>query len=228
MCGRFTLQISPELLAEIFGLAKIPVCPARFNIAPTQQVPVIRQTADGTNHLDFLHWGLIPSWAKDKLIGNHMINARCETVAEKPAFRHAIRHRRCLIPSSGFFEWRHEGKKAFPLYIRLKNGSPMVFAGIWDHWKSPEGEKIESCSILTTTSNKLIEPLHERMPVILHPQEYDLWLDRDMTDPENLKPFYQPYPADLMEMWPVSPLMNSARNDSPDFIKPVFSADNDI
>ena len=224
MCGRFTLQITPEHLAVIFGLIEIPTFPARFNIAPSQKVAVIRQNGDGQNRLDFLRWGLIPSWAEGMSIGYKLINARSETVHEKHSFRHAIRYRRCLIPTSGFYEWREEGGKNIPLYVRVKDGSPMVFAGLWESWKSPEGEVIESCTILTTTSNKLIKPLHERMPVILHPQEYDIWLDRETNNPEMLKRFYQPYPADNMEMYPVSPLVNSAKADSPELIKAENSA----
>jgi putative SOS response-associated peptidase YedK len=146
-----------------------------------------------------------------------------ETVADKPAFRHAIKYRRCLVPSSGFFEWLQEGKVKKPLYVRLKDGSPMIFAGLWESWKSLEGEAFESCTILTTSSNKLIESLHDRMPVILHPQEYDIWLDREMTNPKKLNPLYKSYPADLMEMYPVSPQVNSPRNDSADCIKPVIN-----
>lgn len=223
MCGRFTLHIPPELLAEIFGLIEIPTFPARFNIAPSQKVAVIRQNGDGQNRLDFLRWGLIPSWAEDISIGYKLINARSESVHEKHSFRHAIRYRRCLIPTSGFYEWVQEGKTKKPLYVCMKDGSPMVFAGLWESWKSPEGEVIESCTILTTTSNKLIESLHDRMPVILHSQEYDIWLDREMTDPEKLKHLYKPYPADLMEIYPVSSQVNSPRNDSPDCIKPVIN-----
>jgi putative SOS response-associated peptidase YedK len=220
MCGRFTLHIPPELLAEIFGLVSIPDFQARYNIAPTQKVPVIRQDAGGQRQLALLHWGLIPSWAKDPSIGNRMINARAETVHEKPAFRNAIKYHRCLIPANGFYEWRQEGKTKTPLYVRLKDETMMCFAGLWEHWKSPEGEIIESFTILTTSSNKLVEPLHDRMPVILHPEEYALWLDRNITNPEKLKHLYQPYPADLMEMFPVSTLVNSPRNDSPDLIIP--------
>jgi putative SOS response-associated peptidase YedK len=221
MCGRFTLQIPPELLAEIFGLLEIPVFPARFNITPSQQVAVIRRTAEDRNRLDFLHWGLIPSWAKDRSIGNRMINARSETVHEKPAFRHALRYGRCIIPASGFYEWRQEGERKSPLYVHLKDGSPLCFAGLWEHWKAPEGEVIESCTILTTAANTLIEALHDRMPVILRPEEYALWLDREITDPEQLQQLYKPYPADRMEMWPVAPSVNSPRIDSPELIKPV-------
>jgi len=220
MCGRFTLQISPEQLAEIFGLREIPVFPARYNIAPSQKIAVIRQNGDGQNRLDFMRWGLIPPWADDMSIGYKMINARSENVHEKHSFRHAIRYRRCLIPTSGFYEWLEEGKVKKPLYVHMKDGSPMVFAGLWESWKSPEKDVVESCTILTTTSNSLIAPLHERMPVILHPQEYNLWLDRETLDPEKLMQLYQPYPADLIEMWPVSQLVNSPKNDSPDLIKP--------
>jgi putative SOS response-associated peptidase YedK len=221
MCGRFTLHLPPELLAEIFGLLEIPVYPARYNIAPSQKVAVIRNTGDGRNRLDFFRWGLIPPWAKDPGIGNKMINARAETVHEKPAFRHAVRHRRCLVPASGFFEWRHEDKGKIPLYVRMKDGSPMVFAAIWESWKSPGGETVESCAVLTTSSNELIEPLHDRMPVILHPGEFRLWLDPEISDPAKLGHLYLPFSPALMEMYPVSPLVNSPRNDSPDLIKPI-------
>lgn len=221
MCGRFTLQISPEQLAEIFGLIEVPVYPARYNIAPSQKIAAIRQNGDGQNRLDFIRWGLIPPWADDMSIGFKMINARSETVHEKHSFRHAIRHRRCLIPTSGFFEWVEEGKTKKPLYVHMKDNSPMVFAGLWESWKSPEKEVVESCTILTTASNSLIAPLHERMPVILHPQEYNHWLDREITDPEKLKSLYQSYPADLMEMWPVSQQVNSPKIDSPELINPI-------
>jgi putative SOS response-associated peptidase YedK len=220
MCGRFTFAISPELLAEIFGVTILGDFTPRYNIAPTQQVLTIRGTEAG-NRAAFMRWGLIPSWAKDLSIGSRMINARCESVQEKPAFRTAIRYRRCIVPANGFFEWEEEGGKKHPFYVRMKDGTIMGFAGIWDHWKNPEGESLETCSILTTASNRLIQPLHDRMPVILHPEEYNLWLDREVTNPESLKHLYQPYPADLMEMYPVSPLVNSPRNDSPACIEPL-------
>jgi putative SOS response-associated peptidase YedK len=133
-------------------------------------VAAIRSAADGRRLLDFLLWGLIPSWAKDRSIGQKMINARAETVHEKPAFRHAIRYRRCLVPASGFYEWQQEEKGKVPLYVRLKDGSPMPFAGLWESWKTPEGEAVETCTILTTSSNKLIEPLHDRMPAFSIPK----------------------------------------------------------
>ena len=221
MCGRFSFDIPPAILTELFGLAEPPAIVPRYNIAPTQQVPVIRRYGDGQNHLDYLHWGLIPSWAQDKSIGSRLINARSETVTEKPSFRQAIRYRRCLVLASSFYEWKQDGKEKHPWYIRLKDGSPMVFAGLWETWKSPEGEVVESCTILTTASNRLVEPLHDRMPVILSPDEYRTWLERTTTDPTGLKKMFQPYPADMMEMWAVSQKVNSVGNDSVDLVLPV-------
>jgi putative SOS response-associated peptidase YedK len=221
MCGRFTLQIPPELLAEIFGILEITVFPARYNIAPTQQSLVIRQAGDGRNHCALMRWGLIPSWAKDPSIGNRMINARSETISGKPAFHHAVRRSRCIVPASGFYEWREEGGGKSPFYIRLKDGSTICFAGLWERWQSHRGEVVESFTILTTQANSLMFSLHERMPVILQPEAIPLWLDRKTTDPAGLKSLFLPYPADLMEMWPVSPLVNSPRNDFPELIAPL-------
>jgi putative SOS response-associated peptidase YedK len=222
MCGRFTFNLPPELLVEIFGLAEIPTVPApRYNTAPTQQILAVRQDAVYSNRLDQLRWGFIPSWTREPQHSPLLNNARSETVAEKPSFRSAIKYRRCLIPSSGFYEWLREGTSKTPYYIHLRDKSPMVYAGIWESWKSPEGEVVESCSMLTTEANSLIATIHERMPVILHPSEYPFWLDRDMTDPQKLIQLYKPYPADLIEMHQVSPLVNDARNNGPDLIRTV-------
>ena len=222
MCGRFTFNLPPELLAEIFGLAETPMVPApRYNIAPTQQILAVRQDVEYNIHLDQFRWGLIPCWTRELQHGPPLNNARSETVAEKPSFRSAIKHRRCLIPSTGFYEWLREGTSKTPYYIHLKDGSPMVYAGIWEYWKSPEGETVESCSMLTTEANSLIATIHERMPVILHLSEFPFWLDRDMIDPQKLIRLYQPYPADLIEMYQVSPLVNSAKNNGPDLIRAV-------
>jgi len=221
MCGRFTLQIPAELLAEIFGLPEPPDLPARYNIAPTQQVAVVRQHADGGNRLELLRWGLIPSWAKDPSIGSKMINARSETLEEKPAFRAAFKFRRCLVLASGFYEWEVLGGKKVPRYLRLKDGGLMAFAGLWESWKAPDGSCLESCTILTTAANSLIEPLHIRMPVILRPRDFAAWLDRNLTNTAELKGLLQPYPSDGMEGWTVSTLANSPKNDAPDLIVPV-------
>jgi putative SOS response-associated peptidase YedK len=220
MCGRFTLNISVDALANIFGISVPPDFRPRYNIAPSQWILAVRQLGEQREG-DLFKWGLVPSWSKDPAIGYKLINARSESIHEKASFRQAIRSRRCLIPSTGFYEWEKHGDVKTPLYFQLKDGSPMAFAGIWESWKSPEGENLISCAILTTSANKLVEPIHDRMPVILHPQEYALWLDRNMTDPNQLQTFYQPYPAETMDVHEVSHDVNSPRNDSPELILPV-------
>lgn len=222
MCGRFTLQIPLEVLVEIFGIAEFPSfgIEPRYNIAPTQQIPVIRQYADYTDHLDLLRWGLITSCTKEAPTGPPLINARSESIADKPAFRQAIKYRRCLVPASGFYEWLREGDKKVPQYIRLKDSTPMVFAGVWEESKGPDGKLQDTCAILTTASNSLIATMHVRMPVILHPSEYSHWLDRDQRNPEKLKRLYEPFPTDLMEMYPVSTQVNSSKAEGPDLIVP--------
>ena len=222
MCGRFTLHFPVELLAEIFGLQNLPGLVPRYNIAPTQVTAVVRSSGV-TRRLDLLRWGLVPSWAKDISIGSRMVNARSESLPDKPSFRNAVRFRRCIVPASGFFEWKLEGSHKVPYYIRLSDGAPMGLAGIWEAWKTPEGSFLETFTILTTSANPLITPIHDRMPVILHPDAYDLWLDKDVNNPEQLQLLYPPYPADLMTLYPVSTLVNSPRNDNPACIEQVPS-----
>jgi len=215
MCGRFVTIIPYEELKQIFDLVESHTrTEPRYNVAPTQQVSVVRSTGEH-NVLAPMRWGLIPSWSKDASIANHTINARCETVAEKPSFRHAIKRNRCIIPISGFYEWAHSGGKKTPYYIHLSDCTPMSLAGIWEHWKSPEGEELETCSILTTTANSLVQSLHDRMPVILKPSDYSHWLNTDMHDQQQLIHLYQPYPAEGMSLYEVSNLVNNPRFDSP-------------
>jgi len=221
MCGRFTFAISPELLAEVFGVPFFEELPRRYNIAPSQPVPIIREAATDGRYLSSVRWGFVPHWAKDLSIGNRMINARCETVHEKPAFRQAIRARRCIVPASGFFEWAASPAGKFPHYVTMRDGSPLAFAGIWDSWKTPEGEILETCAILTTTANSLMAPLHDRMPVLLHPTEFELWLDRSMNNPEKLQRLYQSYPAELLQEREVSSMVNNPTHDTPENITPV-------
>ena len=221
MCGRFTTFLSPEILENTFGVQAPLDIPPRYNIAPTQQVWIIREAATGGRHLSSVRWGLVPHWAKDLSIGNRMINARCETVHEKPAFRQAIRARRCIVPASGFFDWATTPTGKHPHYITMRDDSPLAFAGIWDSWKSPEGEVIESCAILTTAANSLVATIHDRMPVILHPTEFDLWLDRSVNNPENLQRLYQPYPAELLQEWEVSTIVNSPAHETPETIASI-------
>jgi putative SOS response-associated peptidase YedK len=180
----------------------------------------VRDDFSGNRQATAMRWGLIPSWAKDTSSSARMINARSETVHEKPAFRHAIRARRCIIPAHGYFEWSKNGSTKVPHYISLKNGSPLSFAGIREVWKSPAGETVESFSILTTQANSFLEQIHDRMPVILHLAEHQLWLDRTVNDPLDLQRLYQPYPSELLQEWTVTNLVNSPRNDGPELITP--------
>jgi len=171
--------------------------------------------------LDLIKWGLIPSWAKKMSIGNKMINARSETVTEKPSFKTSIRKRRCLIPADGFYEWKKSKGKSNPYYIRMKEDEAFAFAGLWDAWKSPEDKIIETFTILTTSANDLLKPIHERMPVILHPEDYDLWLDPTVQDPSKAVPLLTAYPSDDMMTFPIGTFVNSPKNDGPECIQPL-------
>lgn len=220
MCGRYSLSASGEKLAEQFQLAEIPELAPRYNIAPTQEVAVVRQCAEG-RQLALLRWGLIPSWAKDPRSGARMINARAETVAEKPAFRSAFVRRRCLVPADGFYEWKRTAGGKQPFFFQMRDGRPLAFAGLWEQWKSPDGGQIESYTILTTDANELLRPVHDRMPVILPPAAYDLWLDPDVQKPDVLLALLHPYPEEAMTAYPVSMRVNSPANDDPQCIAPI-------
>jgi putative SOS response-associated peptidase YedK len=220
MCGRFTLTTDLDRLAEHFAFrtTNLSYTP-RYNIAPSQ--PVLTLIDAQEHRAGFLRWGLIPSWAKDPGIGDRMINARAETVAEKPSFRRALQKRRCLVLADGFYEWHKEGKKKTPLFITLKSREPFGFAGLWETWKSPTGEVIHSCTIITTTPNALMESIHNRMPVILPREAETQWLDRTVEDPQSLLSLLTPHPAAEMEAYAVSPLVNSPRNDTSACIEPI-------
>ena len=215
MCGRFTLTLNPEQLADTFPWATIsPEITPRYNIAPTQPVAVIPNT--GEARLDFYRWGLIPSWAKDPAIGARLINARAETLTEKPAFRTAIKRRRCLILSDGFYEWQSsaENKSKLPMYIRLKSREAFAFAGLWDIWAAPDGSEIRTCSIITTQPNSLIAPIHNRMPVILPKEMYSRWIETSEVNPIIYTNQLVPYPAEQMEAYPVSKSVNNPQIDA--------------
>lgn len=221
MCGRFTLTTEFDRLAEHFSFraANVSYSP-RYNIAPSQSVLTIIDN-EGEHRAGLLRWGLIPSWAKDATIGNRMINARAETVAEKPSFRRALQKRRCLVLADGFYEWRKEGRTKTPMFITLKLREPFAFAGLWETWKPPTGDPVHSCTIITTSPNSLMATIHDRMPVILPRTAESLWLDRTVTDPQTLLPLLKPYASELMEAYAVSPLVNSPRNDTPACIEPL-------
>jgi putative SOS response-associated peptidase YedK len=189
--------------------------PVRYNVAPTQDVPAVRPAKAGGRELAMLRWGLIPAWAKDEDIGARLINARGETAAELPSFRAAFRRRRCLVAADGFYEWRKAGKgPKQPFLVELADGRPFAFAGLWERWdKAPDGRPLETCTIITTRANELLAPIHDRMPVILPPADYDAWLDVEGTGVEAAKALLRPYPAAAMAAHPVSPRVNNARND---------------
>jgi putative SOS response-associated peptidase YedK len=220
MCGRFTLAVPTEQLAAQFQLPAAPELAARYNIAPTQEIAVVRAD-DGGRRLSLMRWGLVPSWAKELAIGAKMINARSETAAEKPAFRSAMKQRRCLIPADGFYEWQARPGGKQPFYIHMADGRPFAFAGLWEQWRTPEGPWLETCTILTTAANELMSPLHDRMPVIVAPEHYGLWLDPGLHDAGPLQELLAPYPAEAMAVSPVSKAVNKVGNDDPSLIAPV-------
>jgi putative SOS response-associated peptidase YedK len=222
MCGRFTLTVDPADLQDAFPEFIFPAkVVARYNIAPSQ--PILALPNEGTNRADFFVWGLIPSWAKDPSIGSRMINARAETLAEKPAFRSAYKYHRCLIFADGFFEWQAQPgmKSKIPHFIRLKSGVPFAFAGLWEHWQPADGSEVRSAAIITTEPNELMASIHNRMPVILQPNTYSQWLDSAPQSPNRLQNLLVPYSAGEMEAYPVSPLVNSPGNDRAECILPA-------
>lgn len=222
MCGRFTLTVNPAELQDAFQDYTFPETFApRFNIAPTQ--PVLAIPNDERNRADFFLWGLIPMWAKDPAIGNKLINARGETLAEKPSFRGSLKHKRCLILADGFYEWKSGpgNKPKTPYFIYMNDRKPFAFAGLWDSWNGPDGSQVKTCTIITTEPNDLMSLIHNRMPAILHPRDYARWLDPSPQTPESLQPLIQPYPADKMTAHPVSTMVNKPENDIPELVVPV-------
>jgi putative SOS response-associated peptidase YedK len=220
VCGRFTLTASPEELARRFGLEETPELGARFNVAPGQAVATIRQRRGAGRMLELRRWGLVPAWADDPRMGVRLINARAETAAEKPAYRAAFRQRRCLIPADGFYEWSGGAAERMPYHVALADGAPFGMAGLWERWQGGAGETIESCSILTTEANESVRTLHDRMPVILAPADYALWLDPELRDPARLAPLLRPWSADL-RLRRVSRRVNDARLDEPGLLDPA-------
>lgn len=251
MCARFTLRTSAQAVAEAFDIDEMPDAPPRFNIAPTQAVLGVVARKEGGRRLKYFHWGLVPSWAKDRSVGNRLINARAESLSEKSSFRNAFERRRCLIPADGFYEWMEVTEEAStedlepgqlnlfgdpvvagkkqpkpkvkkqPFYIGLQDFSLFAFAGIWEFWRDPEGNPFESCAIITTPPNSLIAPMHDRMPAILHPGDYALWLDRSVPDVPEVHALLRPFPAEEMAAYPVATVVNNANNETPECVAPV-------
>ncbi len=210
------MRAPARVIAEQFSLFEVPLLKPRFNIAPTQPVPVVRmdpQSAEPRRQFVLLHWGLVPPWADTPAIGSRMINARAETAAEKPAFRRALRQRRCLVVADGFYEWQKAGKRRQPMFIHLRDGRPLAFAGLWEAWEGADHSSLESCTILTTEANELVRPVHDRMPVIVAPEDYARWLDPVAQQPASVLPLLRPYPSELMETYAVSTRVNSPARD---------------
>lgn len=219
MCGRFSLSTAPDWVAEHFGLEEVPDLKPRYNIAPTQDVAAVRRRADGGRHVDLLRWGLLPASMPDSPGGAPLINARSETVMEKPSFRAAFLQRRCLVLADGFYEWKPVDGRKQPIYFTLRDRRVFAFAGLWERWVASDGHPVESCTILTTEPNAVVRPVHDRMPVILDPAGYDPWLSPDSDPERDLVPLCRPYPAGPMDSYPVSQMVNSAEPDSPECIE---------
>jgi putative SOS response-associated peptidase YedK len=226
MCGRYRLSRRRQLVEEYFGAASEEYeWGPRYNVAPSQPVPVIRQDArEPARRLSKMRWGLVPSWSTDPSIGYKTINARSETVATTPSFREPFKSQRCLIPADGFYEWKREGKTKQPYCFEVNGGELFAFAGLWDKWINLQGEVIESCTILTTTPNTLLADFHDRMPVILSPDNYDLWLGPAFRNTASVSEVLLPFDSAMMRCYPVSTRVNQVQNDDPDCAKPVDRA----
>ena len=221
MCGRYAITSAPEALRALFGYAEQPNFPARYNIAPTQPIAIVR-LVEGKREFALVRWGLLPSWVKNPNEFSLIINARGESVCDKPAFRAAMKRRRCLIPADGFYEWQASGKgPKQPFYIHARSGKPMAFAGLWETWEGPNGEEVDTAAIVTTRANRTLSPLHDRMPVIIAPDAFDLWLNCGEVDARTAEALIQPAPDDLLEAWPVSTAVNRTANDNAALILPL-------
>ena len=225
MCGRYSLQTPADILVGHFQLKKAPLLNPRYNIAPAQPIAIVRLlTLQTGREMELVRWGLIPSWAKDPGIGNRMINARAETVSEKPAFREAFARSRCLIPADGYYEWQRQGRlgqRKQPFYIRMRDERAFAFAGLWERWRGPDDKAVETCAILTTEPNAALKEIHDRMPVILDPQDYEQWLDPYIRQAELLQPLLRPYRDDELTAYAVSLRVNDPTHDDAACIAPL-------
>jgi len=219
MCGRYASTLPPEAMRALFRYLEQPNFPARYNIAPTQPIAIVRMT-EGKRHFALVRWGLIPAWVKDPRAFSLLINARAESVNEKPAFRNAMKYRRCLVPADGFYEWKREGEKKRPYFVRRRDGAPIAFAGLWENWMGPNGEEVESAAIVTTTASRSIAHIHDRMPVIVPPEAFDFWLD-PKVDAQTAAAVLTPAPDAQIEAYEVSSAVNRTANDSAALIEPL-------
>lgn len=223
MCGRYVISSPPDVLRALLNYEEQPNFPPRYNVAPTQPVPIVR-LAGGKRQFALVRWGLIPPWVNDPRVFSLLINARAESVIDKPAFRAAMRRRRCLFPADGFYEWKADGAGKRPHFIRRKDRAPFAFAGLWEIWTGPDGEELETAAIVTTTANRALRALHDRMPVILPAEAFDLWLDGAKVDAETAAALLVSAPDDLLEADEISMAVNRVANDTPALIEPVSAA----
>lgn len=226
MCGRYCLTSAPEAIRRLFRYPEKPNFPPRYNIAPTQPVPIVRWL-NGERHFALVRWGLIPSWVKDPKTFTLLINARGESVIDKPAFRAAMKRRRCLFPADGFYEWKTVDGRKQPYFVRAKAGGPIAFAGLWETWTGPNGEELDTAAIVTTDANKMLRAVHHRAPVIVPADAFDLWLDTDRVDAKTAAALIAPAPENLLEVYPVSPAVNRTANDFPQLIEPLSAPASD-
>jgi putative SOS response-associated peptidase YedK len=224
MCGRYALTSSPEVIAQRFKLLWVPEFSPHYNIAPTQMIPVVRATERG-RELALFRWGLIPFWAKDSHIGVKLINARAESLADKPAFRDAYRRRHCLIPADAFYEWKPIAGRRQPYCIRMAERGPFAMAGLWEHWVDPSGQAVESCTIITTDANALVAELHDRMPAILAPGDFATWLDAGHA---SVRELLKPFPSEQLVSYPVALRVNNAKNDDAECIAPLIAQETNL
>lgn len=225
MCGRYFLHSSADRLTRLFGEMPMPRLAPRYNIAPTQPVPIVRQAANGRREMVLVRWGLIPGWSKGPDPRFGMINARSETAATRPAYRNAFRYRRCLVPADGFFEWRVVDGAKQPYVLTARDGRPLALAGLWEHWQDPAGNEIESCSILVREADAQVRPIHDRMPVIVDPASFDLWLDLRSQKPGPLETLLAAQRPPALEIYPVGRAVNSPKNDRPALIERIAETD---
>lgn len=223
MCGRYLITSAPEAIRRLLGYFEQPNFPPRYNVAPTQPVPVVRMW-EGRRQFALVRWGFIPSWAKDPKMVSLMINARSDSAAEKPAFRYAMMRRRCLFPADGFYEWKRDGNARRPYAVLPSEGGPIAFAGLWESWMGPNGEELETAAILTTDANATLRPIHNRMPVVIEPGDYERWLDCRAVSVEEASTLLRPAPDDFFHAYEVSPAVNSHANDTPNVLTPAKDA----
>ena len=219
MCGRYSIVMTPAMMRGFLNYAEMPNFPSRYNVAPTQPIPLVRMW-EGQRQFVLMRWGLLPSWVKDPKTFTLLINARAETVNEKPAFRNAMKRRRCLIPADGFYEWKRDGGVKRPYLIRMKGGAPFAFAGLWETWVGPNGEELDTAAMITTDANAVLAPIHHRMPVILPPDKFDMWLDCANVSALEASALLVQAPAVAMEAFEISPAVNRVANDRSEIQEP--------